>query len=141
MLEIESERPFEQLEEFARSARKTLRGHVKFFEKHELTGYRDEQSETRVKEGLTEIEDWVLKDKMKEIADDQMSSTRQIGKKTREWKDFEFLKMHPVLNGMWKYCFHLQMQLRGVRLVNQMGVMSAAHLYNALKQCGYLPED
>ena len=141
ILTTESNRPFEELNAFAREARKTLRGHVKFFEKHGLVGYREEESEEWVLISLAEIETWVLKDQMKQVAEDQMGSSSQSGKKNRIWQDNEFLLMHPVLNGMWKYCFHLQMQSRGIRLVNDTQIISAAHLYNALRQCGYLPTD
>jgi hypothetical protein len=49
--------------------------------------------------------------------------------------------MDPALCGMWKYCFHLRLQAQGLRLVNETQVMVVAHLYNALKQNGYLPDD
>lgn len=49
--------------------------------------------------------------------------------------------MHPLLSGMWLYSYQLEMSVRGLRLVNETQVMVAAHLYNALQQNKYLPDD
>lgn len=61
--------------------------------------------------------------------------------KSRIWKPNELLKIHLLLAGMMKYRFHFQLQWEGICLLNETEIMTAAHLYNLFKQCGYLPED
>lgn len=135
-LKTKSERPYEELRDFALSARRTLKEHQAFLSKHPLTQMRSPEDEAAVHETLREIEEWVLEDKMKQI----MNNVQQMGstKKRRVWQDFEVMRMSPVLCGMLKYCFHIQMQWKGITLINDTGLVTAAHLYNALQQNGYL---
>lgn len=136
ILKTRSERPYEELRDFALSARKTLKEHQAFFSKHPLIKMRSPDDEAAVHETLREIEEWVLENKIKQI----LSSRQQWGstKKRRVWQDFEILRMYPVLCGMLKYCFHIQMQWKGILLLNDTGIVTAAHVYNALQQNGYL---
>ena len=149
VLRTRSERPFQDLYAMSLDARRTLRGHDKFFLKHELTGYRDERSQAKVRDVHLEIDEWALNDQIFRIFNEKMSVRKQRGqghrtsqvKKVRVWKENEVLKMSPMLAGMWEYCFHLQMQVEGIRLVNETQIVTAVHLYNALQQGGYLPKD
>ena len=148
MLKTKGDQPFKDLHDYSLEARRTLRGHNKFFEKHATTGFQTEQSDRWIRDVHEEIETWALNDKILHIFNDEMSVRKQLqnnkrsgSKKVRAWKENEILKMHPLLCGMWKYCFELQMQSQGIRLVNETMIMAAVHLYNALQQCGYIPED
>ncbi len=145
VLKTSAERPLADLQQFAAEAGITLKDHFDFFEEHGLTGYRTKKSEGYVKESMHEILEWGQGDKITKIMNKEISAKKQtphkVTGKTREWEPNELLKMHPLLCGMMKYSFHLQLQWEGVRLVNDTLVMSAAHLYNALKQGNHLPED
>jgi hypothetical protein len=135
--------PLDDLQEFAREAQSTLREHFTFLQDHSLSTLRTKKSENYVHDTLKEIEEWALEDRLMKIMKQEIGKGKQkLGRtgKTRTWKPNELLKMHPLLCGMMKYSFHLQLQWEGVRLLNETGVMTAAHLYNALKRCGYLPE-
>ena len=148
VLKTKGEQPFKDLCDYALDARRTLRGYDKFFEKHGQTAWQTEQSDRWVQEVHVEIESWALNDKILQIFNDRMSVREQMqqnkrfgSKKVRAWKENEILKLHPLLCGMWKYCFQLQMQTEGIRLVNETMMMAAVHLYNALQKCGYIAED
>ena len=144
ILKTEAERPLADLQQFAVEAGITLKEHFDFFEEHSLTGYRTKKSEGYVRQSMNEIADWGLGDKITKILNKEISAKKQtahkVTGKTREWQPNELLKMHPLLCGMMKYSFHLQLQWEGVRLINETLIMSAAHLYNALQQGNYLPE-
>lgn len=135
-LKTKSERPYEELRTYALSARKTIKAHQKFLQDHPMPHMRSVDDEEALDETLQEIEEWTLDDKMKQI----LNSVSMQGKtkKRRVWQDFEVLRMSPTLCGMWKYCFHIQLQWKGITLVNDTGLVTAAHLYNALQQNGYL---
>jgi hypothetical protein len=140
----DADRPLEDLQEFAREAQSTLKQHFAFLEEHSLSAFRAKKSESIVNEILREIEGWALEDKPTQIMNKEMGKGKQkVGRsgKSRVWKPNELLKMHPLLAGMMKYSFHLQLQWEGIRLLNETEIMTAAHLYNLFKQCGYLPED
>lgn len=139
ILKTRSERPYEELRDFALSARRTLKDHQQFLEKHPLAKMRSQDDEEAVHETLREIEEWVLEDKVKQV----MNSVKQVAatKKRRVWQDFEVLRMSPVLCGMLKYCYHIQLQWKGISLVNDTGIVTAAHMYNALQQNGYLTKN
>jgi hypothetical protein len=140
----DADRPLEDLQEFAREAKSTLKEHFAFLEEHSLFVVRTKKSESIVNEILREIEEWGLEDKLTQIMNKEMGKGKQkIGRsgKSRVWKPNELLKIHPLLAGMMRYSFHLQLQWEGIRLLNETEVVTAAHLYNLLKQCGYLPED
>lgn len=146
-LRTKSTQPCSDLVGFSLDARRVLRGHAKFDAKHVLVGYQSLTSQ-KWPDVAQEIETWALKDEMYHILNTKMSVKKQrLGnlktnaKKTREWQPYEILKMDPTLVGRWKYCFSLQLQSEGIRLVNETQVMVVAHLYNALKQNGYLLED
>ena len=148
VLRTKSSQPFSGLYDYAREARRVLRGHSKLTDKHELVGYQTEASDFRIDAVQDEIEEWVLEDKMYEIMEREMGLKKQRAgnkktdsKKTRTWKPYEILKMDPCLAGMWQYSFMLQLQREGLRLVNETQIMVAAHLYNALHQNGYIPKD
>ena len=148
ILKTEVERPFHDLVEYALEARRTLRGHERWTEKTGLVGHRTDRAEERVSILHDEINDWALYDKILGILNSEMSirhqrkaNVKNNSAKVRVWKENEILKMHPLLCGMWKYCFQLQMQQQGIKLVNDTVIMVAAHLYNALQQGGYLDKD
>lgn len=135
---------FDDLYDFSASASSTLEQHFAFVGEHGLIGYRNKKSEAYTRETKNEIREWVLEDKMTKILNEEVGTRQQKPgrlNKARVWKPNELLKMHPLLCGMIKYSFHLQLQWEGVRLLNETLIMSAAHLYNALKQCRYLPKD
>lgn len=96
----------------------------------------DGGDEIAVDEILQEMEEWIFKDKIKQV----LTSVPGQGKskKKRIWEDWEILRMSPLLCGMWKYCFHIQLQWKGITLVNDTGIVTAAHLYNALQQNDFL---
>ena len=140
------DRPLHDLQEFSREAKRTLQAHFDFVDEHSLLPeLRTKKSEGYVHDTFQEITEWGLEDKMTQIMNQFMSRDKQVrgrrGKEPRVWKPNELLKMHPLLCGMLKYSFHLQLQWEGVRLLNETDIMAVAHLYNALKQCGYLPDD
>ena len=140
----DADTPLEDLQEFAREAQSTLKEHFAFLEEHSLSTFRAKKSESIVNEILGEIEGWGLKDKLTQVMNKEMGRGNQRASrsgKSRVWKPNELLKMHPLLAGMMKYTFHLQLQWEGIRLLNETEIMTAAHLYNLFKQCGYLPED
>ena len=141
----DADRPLHDLQEFSRKAQSTLKEHFDFVEEYSLSGLRTKKSESYVQDTFKEITEWGLEDKLTQIMDQTMSRDKQkrgrLGKEPRVWKPNELLKMHPLLCGMLKYSFHLQLQWEGVRLLNETGIMAVAHLYNALKQCRYLPDD
>ena len=151
VLGAKSERPFRELSNFALEARRTLRGHVRYSGKHGLVGYRSDDSEANTLELLGDIEEWVLNDKILDILNENLglehqrkSSVRNpVSKlnKVRIWKEDEALKMSPLLCGMWKYAYHLRLQKEGLQLINESQTMIAAHLYNALRQNGYLDKE
>ena len=145
MLGTKGDQPFHDLYEYALEARKTLRGRDKSIDKVDLTGNREDHSERGVIILHREIEDWALKDKVLTILNEGLSPREQMrrsgSKKVRVWKENEMLKLLPQLCGMWKYCFQLQLQQQGIHLINDTMSMSAVHLYNALQQNSYLPED
>ena len=140
----DAERPLHDFQEFAREAQNTLKEHFEFLKKNSLSALRTNKSESYLHDTLREIEEWALEDKLTQIMNQAIGQGKQkLGKsgKPRVWKSNELLKMHPLLCGMMKYSFHLQLQWEGIRLLNETEVMTVAHLYNALKQCGYLPDD
>ncbi|KPI43928.1 uncharacterized protein AB675_6186 [Cyphellophora attinorum] len=146
-LKTKGTQPCSDLIEFALDARRVLRGHAKFNQKHTLVGYQTPQSELWP-ETTEEIEQWVLDDQMHKsmnasysLAAQKRQNKKSKARKVREWQPYEILRMDSTLCGLWKYCFHLQLQTAGLRLVNQTQVMVVAHLYNALKQNDYLPKD
>jgi len=148
VLKTKGEQPFKDLYDYALDARRTLRGYDKFFEKHGQTAWQTEQSNRWVQEVHEEIESWALNDKILEIFNSERSVRKQMqqnkksgSKKVRAWKENEILKMHPLLCGMWKYCFQLQMQTEDIRLVNETMIMAAVHLYNCLQKSRYIPEN
>ena len=57
------------------------------------------------------------------------------------WKENEFLKLSPVLCGLLKYLTHVQLQWKGITLLNDTAIVAAAHFYNALQENEYLTED
>jgi len=137
-LQTRGERPYEELRDFALSARRTIKDHQQFLRDYTMPNMRPIQGEDEaaVQQTLREIEEWVLEDKMKQI----LLRAPMFGKtkKRRVWQDFEILRMSPILCGLWKYSFHIQMQWKGITLVNDSGIVAAAHVYNALLQNGYL---
>ena len=140
----DADRPLEDLQEFAREAQSTLKEHFAFLEEHSLSAVRAKKSESVAHGILREIEEWALEDKLTQIMNKEMGKGKQrVGRsgKSRVWQPNELLKMHPLLAGMMKYSFHLQLQWEGIRLLNETEITTAAHLYNLFKQCGYLPED
>jgi hypothetical protein len=140
----DADRPLEDLQEFAREAQSTLKEHFAFLEEHSLSAVRTKKSEGVVNGVLREIEEWGLEDRLTQIMNKEIGKGKQrTGRsgKSRVWQPNELLKMHPLLAGMMKYSFHLQLQWEGIRLLNETEITTAAHLYNLLKQCGYLPAD
>jgi hypothetical protein len=140
----DADRPLNDLQKFGREAQSTLKEHFTFLEEHSLSAFRPKKSESYIQETLREIEEWALEDKLTQIMNKEMGKGKQkLGRsgKSRVWMPNELLKMHPLLCGMMKYSFHLQLQWEGIRLLNETEIMTVAHLYNALMQCGYLPED
>jgi len=136
VLKTKIERPYEELRDYAVAARRTILDHQHFMSQHPVPAMRTDADELEVSEILAEIKAWALDDKMKQILTE--GTMNPVGRKTRVWRDFEILRMSPSLCGMWKYCFHIQLQWKGIRLVNDTGLVTAAHLYNALQQNGYL---
>ncbi|KAJ9662202.1 hypothetical protein H2198_001553 [Neophaeococcomyces mojaviensis] len=138
VLKTRSERPYEELRDFALSACRTVKTHQRFLRDHPMPNMRPNnvEDEAAVDGTMREIEEWTLEDKMKQI----LNSAPMFGKtkKRRVWQDFEVLRMSPVLCGLWKYCFHIQLQWKGITLVNDTGIVAAAHIYNALLQNDYL---
>lgn len=148
ILRTKGTQPFSDLYDFALDARRVLRGHNKFQDKRALVGNQSLQSQAWIDDVHKNLEDWVFNDKTFKILDKGISLKGQLkgnkktgSKKTREWKEYEILRMHPLLAGMWKYSFQLMIQCEGIRLVNETQVLVAAHLYNALRQNNYLPTD
>ena len=135
-LKTRVERPFEELRDYALYARRTVKAHQAFIREHPMPKMRSNDDEEALDETLQEIEEWVLEDKIKQELDSASKFAK--GKKKRIWQEAEVLRMSPVLCGMWKYCFHIQLQWKGITLLNDTGMLAAAHLYNALRQNGYL---
>ena len=110
----DADRPLHDLQAFAREAQSTLKAHFDFVKDHSLSGLRSKKSEGYVLETLKEIEEWGLDDKLTQIMNQEMGRSKQhrgrLGKEARVWKPNELLKMHPLLCGMMKYSFHLQLQ-------------------------------
>ena len=151
VLGAQSERPFRELSKFALEARRTLRGHARYSDKHGLVGYRSSSSEANTLELLGDLEDWVLNDKILDVLNKNLglkqqrkstvrSSVSRVNK-VRVWKEDEVLKMSPLLCRIWKYAYQLRMQKEGLQLINESQTMIAAHLYNALQQNGYLDKE
>ena len=139
----DADKPLEDLQKFGREAQSTLQEHFAFVEDHSVSQLRTKKSESIVHDTLKEIEEWALGDKLTRIMSQEIGKEQQRrGRrgKSRVWQPNELLKMHPLLCGMMKYSFHLQLQWEGIHLLNETEIMVAAHLYNALKQCGYLPD-
>jgi hypothetical protein len=123
--------PSDDLQELARGAQSTLQEHFAFLEDHSLCALRTKRSESYVHDTLKEIEEWVLEDRLTKIMNQEVGKGKQkLGQsgKARTWKQNELLNMHPLLCGMMKYSFHLQLQWEGARLLNETGIMTAAHL-------------
>ena len=99
-----NDRPFNDLVDYAREARRTLRGHEKWTRKHALPVYRTDDAEERVAMLHDEIEEWGLNDKILQILNSEMGTKRQRAEnkrsgsqKIRYWKENEILKMHGLL--------------------------------------------
>lgn len=134
-----SERPYEELRDFGVATRRNLKQHQAFMRENYMPRMRAQDDEDAVDEVLEELETWILNDEFKKI----MSSFKQTGstKKRRIWQDFEILRLSPLLCGVMKYTFHIQLQWKGITLVNDTGLVAAAHLYNALQMNGYLGKE
>lgn len=147
VLRSKAEMACEDLTDWALEARKTLRGHVKFNDKHGLAAARTDKEEILVLSTKSKLEEWVLEDEARKVMNKYLSTTRPIGQPNRtmiehrQWKENEVLRMHPLICGVWKYSFQLKLQRTGIQLVNESQIMIVIHLYNALQQCGYLDRD
>lgn len=135
-LKTKSERPWEELRDFALSTRKTIKAHQAFMQEHPLPRMRSDADEEALADTLLDLEEWVLNDKIKQEL--EHLSQQGTGRKKRVWQDFELLRMSPVLCGMWKYTFCVQLQWKGISLLNDTGMLAAAHFYNCLYKNGYL---
>lgn len=137
-LQTRSERPFEELRDFAIANRRTLKEYQTFMRENYMPRMRNQEDEAAVNEILEELECWVLNDEFKKT----MGSFQQMGptKKRRVWQDFEIIRMSPLLCGEMKYTFYIQLQWKGITLVNDTSLVAAAHLYNALQMNGYFED-
>jgi hypothetical protein len=92
-LKTKGSQPCSDLIEFALDARRVLRGHAKFDQKHELVGYQTPASRIWTAEVADEIEQWVLDDQIYKSmssaftqAGMRRSNAKTGSKKFREWQ-------------------------------------------------------
>ncbi|KAF7511437.1 hypothetical protein GJ744_004626 [Endocarpon pusillum] len=118
------------------AAKATLEEHFRFMKTNKCE-LRDRKDESECRQMMHSIEEWGCN--TQESKDLNKYSTRKSGIR---WDENCVVKKHPLLAGLLKFSIHLMMQSEGILLVNSVTtVLSTAHLYNAVREEGYLPRD
>jgi hypothetical protein len=132
ILRAEIHKPFDQLQSLGSAATKTFLESIKYRKGLQLVNWPPENDRVIAEKVLRKITDWIMKDQV------QTTMRKMVGNDLPLPNEFNLLRQHPLLCGLFAFSIQLEMQEFGVTFVNAWGsAMYSAHLYNAVKQEGF----